>query len=78
MMSRMSAVELAEQVALEEFDPLPDPWWIGAKICSVLINVNRAKGSKPVMPEDVMPFLRGPRKKQTPAQMARAIAEWLD
>lgn len=77
LMARMSAIELDEWRILQSIDPLPDPWWIAAKICATVINVNRASGAKPIRPEDVLPFLKGPSAPQSEEAKAQAIREWL-
>lgn len=65
----MSAVELQEWAIRSERHPLPDPYWIGGQICSVVANANRSKGPA-FKVEDFIPklFVRK-RKRQTPEEM---------
>lgn len=72
----MPATELMEWQQLASIDPLPDYWLGVAKICATLINVNRAKG-KPVKPEEVLPFLKGPTKKQSSEATVNELKDWL-
>lgn len=56
-----------------------DPWgeqpayWRAGVVASVIANVHRKKGSKPLMPSDFLPAPRTRSKKQTSEQMKAAL-----
>lgn len=67
----MPASELDEWRAYASHEPLPDPYWIGAQICQVVVNMNRSKGPAAKV-EDFIPRIRPDRPRQTPEEM-RAV-----
>ena len=64
----MPASELEEWAAYCELEPLPDPYWIGAQICAVTANVQRAKGPAAKI-EDFIPRMRPRGRRQTAQEM---------
>lgn len=70
-MRALPATDLEELRVFAEYEPLPDPYWIGAQICHLLYSVNRGKGSPRLDIEDFIPRMRADRG-QTPEEM-RAV-----
>lgn len=71
-MRALPAPDVEELRIFAEFEPLPDPYWIGAQICHLLYSVNRGKGAPKLSIEDFIPRLRADRK-QTPEEMYAAF-----
>jgi hypothetical protein len=61
---------LTEWRAFAEFEPLPDPYLVGAAIQCTIANVFRGKG-RPITPREIMPWLHEP---QTPEDMFKVLA----
>jgi hypothetical protein len=57
----------------EEVEPLPDPYWIGAQICQLMVNL-WSKGKRYKL-EDFLPVTneRHRRQPQTPEEMYMAF-----
>jgi hypothetical protein len=66
------AAELEEWRIFATFEPLPDPYWIGAQIACVIANVHRTKG-KAFGVEDFIPRPRPARRAMTAGQLLAAM-----
>lgn len=81
MLKELSSVQIAEWIAyynLEPFGFTADWLQIGV-IASMIANVNRKKGTKPVMPEDFVPNTRKVKKRQTVTEqrgILQQLARW--
>lgn len=60
-----------EWEAFCEYEPLPDPYWIGAQICSVVANSQRARGPA-FKVDDFIPRVR-PERRQSVEEMQQAL-----
>lgn len=70
----LSGRELDRWKAYHEVEPLPDPHWDAAHLCSVIASVMGAKGKRYTV-DDFLPRIaeRKPRRRQTPEEMAAAF-----
>jgi hypothetical protein len=64
--------DIEELRAFAEYEPLPDPYWIGAQICHLIYSVNRDKKSPKYEIEDFIPRPRAEGRRQTDEEM-RAV-----
>lgn len=75
MLKELTSAQVAEWIAYYNVEPwgYDNDWLQTGVVTSMIANVNRKKGAKAIMPEDVIPSKRKVKKHQNIAEQRGAL-----